>query len=186
MRSLVNWALLGLVIDRPSYAYELAQRFERTYEDALTLSSVSHVYMALGTLKERQLVEEIAGTRSGRQPKPHYRATEKGVYEYRDWLVEQICENRQRQRLVVLQLGALTRNPEAALEIIDRFEQTWLHEASDTPLPAPEELHADGAAQLIERLVLEESRLTIGAKLAWVEYARQQFKALNNRRSQRK
>jgi DNA-binding PadR family transcriptional regulator len=29
MRSLVNWALLGLVIERPSYAYELARRFER-------------------------------------------------------------------------------------------------------------------------------------------------------------
>jgi DNA-binding PadR family transcriptional regulator len=185
MRSLVNWALLGLVIDRPSYAYELAQRFERTYQDALTLSSVSHAYMALGTLKDRGLVQEIAGTRSGRQPKPHYRATAKGVQEYRDWLVEQICENRQRQRLVVLQLGALTRNPDAALQIIDRFEQTWLQEAGKTPLPSPEDQCADGAAQLIERLVLEESRLTIGAKLSWVEYARQQFKVLTNGRPRR-
>ena len=32
MQSPVNWALLGLVIERPSYAYELAQRFERTYD----------------------------------------------------------------------------------------------------------------------------------------------------------
>ena len=56
MRSLVNWALLGLVIDRPSYAYELARRFEREYKDALSLSSVSHVYTALGTLKDRALI----------------------------------------------------------------------------------------------------------------------------------
>ena len=35
MRSPVNWALLGLIIERPSYAYNLAQRFERRYGDTL-------------------------------------------------------------------------------------------------------------------------------------------------------
>ena len=35
MQSPVNWALLGLVIERPSYAYELAKRFERTYGSVL-------------------------------------------------------------------------------------------------------------------------------------------------------
>jgi hypothetical protein len=134
--------------------------------------------MALSTLRDRELIQEIAGTRSGRQPKPHYRATEKGLTEYREWLVEQICEDRQRQRLFVLQLGALTRNPEIALEIIDRFEQTCLHEASRTQLPNPDDLTADGAAALLARLVSEENRLSVGAKLSWVEYARQQFKAL--------
>ena len=117
MRSLVNWALLGLVIDRPSYAYELAQRFERTFGDALSLSSISHVYTALGTLKDRELIEEIPGTREGRQPKPYYRATERGLGDYQAWLAGQISEDRQRQRIFVLQLSALARHPQAALEI---------------------------------------------------------------------
>jgi hypothetical protein len=30
MRSPINWGLLGLLIQRPSYGYELVQRFERT------------------------------------------------------------------------------------------------------------------------------------------------------------
>src|ERR1700731_3478506 len=55
MQSHVNWALLGLVIERPSYAYELAQRFERTYDGSLALSSVSHVYTALRALQDRGL-----------------------------------------------------------------------------------------------------------------------------------
>jgi DNA-binding PadR family transcriptional regulator len=38
MQSPVNWALLGLVIERPSHAYELAHRFDRTYDGALSLS----------------------------------------------------------------------------------------------------------------------------------------------------
>ena len=174
MRSLVNWALLGLVIDRPSYAYELAQRFERIYEGALQLSSVSHIYVALGTLKERELVEEIAGTRSGRQPKPHYRATASGLAHYRDWLGAQIGEDRQRQRLFVLQLAALTRRPEMALEVIGRVEATCLAEAGESPLPG----QGEGVPQLVERLIAEERRLAIGARLAWVEYAREQLRAL--------
>jgi DNA-binding PadR family transcriptional regulator len=59
MRSEVNWALLGLVIERSSYAYELARRFERTYDGVLALSAVSHVYTALETLRSRGLVEYI-------------------------------------------------------------------------------------------------------------------------------
>jgi len=136
MRSLVNWALLGLVIERPSYAYELAQRFERTYSDALALSSISHVYTALGTLKERQLVEEIPGTREGRQPKPHYKATEHGISEYESWLSGQIDEDRQRQRIFVVQLAALARHPAAALQILERYEQACLDEARATTVSA--------------------------------------------------
>jgi DNA-binding PadR family transcriptional regulator len=177
MRSLVNWALLGLIIDRPSYAYELAQRFERTYDGALTLSSVSHVYVALGTLKERGLVEEVAGTRSGRQPKPHYRATDIGLDSYRDWLVEQLSEDRQRQKLFVLQLAALIRNPDMALEVIDRVEATCLTEASRTPIGAGPAGEGSGTSPMVSRLVGEESRLAVGAKLAWVQYAREELRA---------
>jgi DNA-binding PadR family transcriptional regulator len=175
MRSLVNWALLGLVIDRPSYAYELAQRFERTYQDALSLSSVSHVYIAVGALQDRGLIEEIAGTRSGRQPKPHYRATATGVQQYRDWLVEQIGEDRQRQRLFVLQLGALARNPEMALEVLDRLEASCLKQAAKAPLAKNGEPEEE-ASQLIERLLNEELKLTVGARLGWVQYAREQLR----------
>jgi DNA-binding PadR family transcriptional regulator len=185
MRSLVNWALLGLVIDRPSYAYELAQRFERTYEGALTLSSVSHVYLALGTLKDRGLVEEMAGTRSGRQPKPHYRATESGLERYRDWLVEQICEERHRQRLFVLGLGALTRNPQVALDVLERFEAVCLRQAARAPLRSEDESKGEPGSLLIERLLDEENKLTVGAKLEWVQYAREQLKRVGPPRSPR-
>jgi DNA-binding PadR family transcriptional regulator len=185
MRSLVNWALLGLIIDRPSYAYELAQRFERTYEGALALSSVSHVYVALGTLRERGLVEEMAGTRSGRQPKPHYRATEKGIGAYRDWLVEQLSEDRQRQKLFVLQLGALTRNLDIALEVVDRVEAACLDEASRTPLGSGPSAVGERPGQMVGRLIGEESRLAVGAKLAWVQYAREELRALSQRNGRR-
>jgi DNA-binding PadR family transcriptional regulator len=178
MHSQVNWALLGLVIERPSYAYELARRFERTYEGVLTLSSVSHAYTALAALRQRALVEELPGTRVGRQPKPHYRATPKGLEGYRRWLVDQVDEDLRRQRLFVLALAAFAHVPHAALEILARYEQSCLEEAQRTPIPLRAGACAGGAAELPARLAAEERRLAVGAKLAWVQYARRELNAL--------
>src|ERR1700733_13801173 len=133
MQSQVNWALLGLVIERPSYAYELARRFERTYEGVLTLSSVSHVYTALAALRERTLIEELPGTRVGRQPKPHYKATAKGHAGYAEWLVGQGDEDFCPQRLLVPPLYTFSRDPHAALRMLPRYEQACLTEAGRSP-----------------------------------------------------
>ncbi len=180
MQSPVNWALLGLVIERPSYAYELAQRFERAYGGALSLSSTSHVYTALDALRRRSLIEELPGTRAGRQPKPRYRATANGVEGYREWLVGQIREDRRRQRLFVLQLATLTRNPEVALETIARYEQACLQEAHAIPVPTEDCTVLDAGSDLIARLLSEENRLAVAAKLSWVQYARQELEAIAN------
>jgi DNA-binding PadR family transcriptional regulator len=178
MQSPVNWTLLGLVIERPSYAYELAQRFERTYGEVLALSSVSHVYTALTALKGRSLIAEIAGTRTGAQPKPRYEATEQGMELYGDWLVGQVGEDRRRQQLFVLQLATFSRDPNAALEILARYEQACLREAQGTSLAPGSTSAPEGAPQLAARLDNEERRLALGAKLAWVQYARRELVAL--------
>jgi DNA-binding PadR family transcriptional regulator len=178
MQSSINWALLGLVIERPSYAYELAQRFERTYKDALTLSSVSHAYTALGTLQSRDLIEELPGTRTGRQPKPHYRATAKGLAEYHEWLIGQVAEERKRQRVFLLQLTALTRDPAQAMQILEDYEQACLDETCTALIAGGEEGSPDDGRELQARLIAEEKRLAVGAKIAWAHYARRELKAL--------
>jgi DNA-binding PadR family transcriptional regulator len=183
MTSPVNWALLGLIIDRPSYAYELAQRFERAYLGVLSLSSTSHVYTALGALASRSLIEEIAGTHGGRQPKPRYQATARGGEEYRDWLVGQLAEDRRRQRLFVLELAALTRNPAAARDVIDRYEEACHTEASMIPIPALDGAPLNGSSDFIVRVLSEENRLAVGAKLSWVQYMRRELTALTDGRA---
>jgi DNA-binding PadR family transcriptional regulator len=182
MQSPVIWALLGLVIERPSYAYELAQRFDRTFEGALTLSSTSRVYTALGTLQKRGLVEEVSGTRTGRQPKPRYRATARGAADYRDWLVGQFDDNRRRQRLFVLQLAALARDAESAFELVARFEQACVKEASRTPVSSRNGSSPDPGTDLVTRLLSEENRLVVAATLAWVQYVRRELVALTKQR----
>jgi DNA-binding PadR family transcriptional regulator len=184
MKSPISWALLGLVIERPSYAYELSQRFARTYQDALSLSSSSHIYTALAPLQARGLIEEVAGVCGGRQPKPRYQATSEGVASYCQRLVEQAREDRRRQRLFVLQLAALTRRPDAALDVLERYEQAWLDEAHQISIHCEEGDH-DLSASWVAGLLSEESRLLTGGKLSWVGYARRTLKDLVNTQSRR-
>ena len=182
MRSPVNWALLGLVIQRPSYGYELARRFERTYGDALELSSPSQIYNALDTLAKRSMVEECAANVPAhgvvRQPKPHYRATATGVSDYEEWLIAQLHDERRRSRMFMHQLAVLT--PAAALAVIERCEQACLRHARGTPIVASavEDPALDGAGGLVARLLAEEDRLAAGMRLAWIEYARRELRAL--------
>jgi DNA-binding PadR family transcriptional regulator len=169
MKSPVNWALLGLIIERESYAYELARRFQSTYRDALSLSSTSHIYTALSVLESRSLIEPVPGTPAGRQPKPNYRATPRGVEGYADWLVSYVREDRRRQVLFALGLSALAGNPDWVGEILDRYEQAWL---------APEDFNVDGAsdgpgAELAVGILSEEKQLTVAAKLSWVRQVRE-------------
>lgn len=179
MRSPLNWALLGLVIQRPSYGYELVQRFERTYSDTLELSSPSQIYTALDMLERKSLVEELPAEEVesgvGRQPKPHYRATAEGVRCYEEWLIAHVADERRRSRMFTCQLVALA--PSVALAVIKRYEQACLEEASRTSILDSGEAPADGAAGLARRLVREDERLSMGSRLEWIEYARRELTA---------
>jgi DNA-binding PadR family transcriptional regulator len=186
MRSPVYWAVLGLVIERPSYGYELLKRFEREYGQMLPLSSESHVYRALDVLRGRGLIEDVLtaghGTASGRQPRPRYRSTIEGIRGYRDWLIARVRQDHRPSGLFARELAVLAREPDVALEIIDCCEQACTKRqgvAGGSGAGAA----VDEVAGLAARLVDEESRLTEQATLPWVRYARSEFEALARART---
>jgi DNA-binding PadR family transcriptional regulator len=184
IRSPVYWALLGLVIEREGYGYELLKRFERDFGDILPISSESHIYRALSVLESRGLIEEVPGTGTSqqvsslRQPKPHYRATLVGMHGYRDWLLAQVRSDRRQSQLFMRQLAVFSREPEVGLEILERYAHACLEEAESGSIvssdPSP-----DTAPGLAARLISEESRLVMEARLPWISYARRQFEALS-------
>lgn len=97
MRSTVNWAVLGLVIERPSYGFELWTRFERLAGDVLPVASESHIYAALNALKGRGFIEEAdwpgaVERDTSRQPKLRYRVTAEGQEAYEVWMMAQVRE----------------------------------------------------------------------------------------------
>jgi DNA-binding PadR family transcriptional regulator len=181
-QSQVQWGLLALVIERPSYGYELATRFERAYEGALRLSSTSYAYTALQALEEHGLVEEVAGAGGGRQPKPIYRATNEGVAALKEQLISEVSEDRRRSRVSARKLAVFAHEPAAALVLIDRIREACLKEAVQPPRSTSgTNLDRDPASCLAARLAAEEDRLAIDAKLSWLDYAARELAALIER-----
>jgi DNA-binding PadR family transcriptional regulator len=182
MTSAVNWALLGLVISRSSYGFELSQRFERTYGEVLRVSGDSHVYHALSQLEARGLVEVIPGAEIVRQPKLHYRATPLGVSSYQDWLVEQVDVESRRQELWVRQLAVFAHDPQTALAVIERIERQYQKRAGQTGGPpglagtvtGPR----DERGEVVDGLVAQQRRLAVGGMLSWLRHAHARFEAL--------
>jgi DNA-binding PadR family transcriptional regulator len=185
MTSPVNWALLGLVMESPGYGSQLRHRFERSYGDVLPLGSESHIYTALNELQRRGLIEavsEVSWARSGtdRQPRPHYQATAEGSRSYREWMLAQACEDRRQSLLFVRQLAVFgrAREPEVALQILERLEHACLAETRATAKGPKQDAPGSPLHGLADRLVSEERRLTMEARLPWVQYARREFQAL--------
>jgi DNA-binding PadR family transcriptional regulator len=177
MTSAVNWTLLGLVIERPSYGWELASRFQRVYSEVLPVSGDSHLYSALDALAGRGLIEIVPGTEFGRQPKPHYRATAVGLEAYEDWLVMQVDAEGRRQELWVRQLAIFARNPHAALRVIARYQAEYLKRAGRVGTPTGHAT-ANSPAALIDELVSEQRRISVGGMLSWLNFAQARFEAI--------
>jgi DNA-binding PadR family transcriptional regulator len=184
MRSPVNWAVLGLMIERPSYGYEILQRFERNYGGLLKLSSPSQIYTALDSLMDRRMIEatsEPSTTAVGvRQPKLHYRATEEGILRYQEHLVDQAEEDRRRSSLFARELAAL--EPAAALAVLHKYEQVCLAQATRVkPRRHPEPAPSEATMTLADRLAAEEERLAMEAKLPWIQFARRELRTTTDR-----
>lgn len=194
MRSAVNWAVLGLVIERPSYGYELFQRLERRYGGVLD-PPISQIYAALNALERAELIEplpagqaalELAeeGLRSPakRQPKVHYRATASGARAFREWVAEQMRDDPRHVELLRRIAGTAAAGVDRVgtmRALVDAYESACVEEASLLPLP-PARTGASPAAaagELVERLVLAARRGLLDAHFAWIAYARKEIDA---------
>jgi DNA-binding PadR family transcriptional regulator len=181
MRSPVNWTVLGLVIERPSYGWELWTRFERLYGDVLPVGQ-SSVYAALNALCERGLSEVVREPRrevsdASRQPKLHYRATATGLEVYAAWVIGQAREHNRRSLLFARQLGALAQQPETALEILERYEQACLDDKG-ARIPRAGKFPSGIVPGLADRLASAYGRHVMAATMGWIDYARREFAAL--------
>jgi DNA-binding PadR family transcriptional regulator len=169
-------AVLALVIERPSYGYELWKRYEDRFGGLYPVTT-PRVYQCLGQLEARGLVEEIPAKPEAiqrRQPKPHYRATSQGLFEHRAWMAATFRDDPLREELLRRFLATSARDAAALLEIINVYEQACLAEmASARPSGSglsPGQGSAD--AHLRDQLIAEEARLAQESRLKFVAFAR--------------
>jgi DNA-binding PadR family transcriptional regulator len=191
--SALQWALLGLVIERPGYAYELARRFNRAYEGLIKLSTPSQAYPCLDALRDHGLIEiyereDRREDREQRRRKLYYRATDRGIAAYESHLLAQMLDVDRRERLYFRKLAVLAREPRRINALLDRFEAASLSEHQiactrqansrdqEQARAGPEErelvLGMNVSARLAKKLRAEARRLALVAKIEWVKIAR--------------
>lgn len=174
LRSPIHWAVLGLIVEQPSHGYELASRFEQVFGAELRLSSPSYIYRTIEVLLERGLIEKIAGTARGSQPRPQYRATSAGISGYQEQLISAATADPRRGRVLARELAVLARQPRIAIAVIEDARERCFKEAQRSQAPMPES-DRDPAARLAARLSAEAARVQIEAQLAWLDFAAQEF-----------
>jgi DNA-binding PadR family transcriptional regulator len=84
-----KYAILGLVIERPGYGYQLAQRLEERFGSSAF--APSGVYSALDQLSRDQLVRAAGemglGPAKRAAPRMIYEATDRGVDHFEAWIL---------------------------------------------------------------------------------------------------
>lgn len=177
--------VLALVIERPSYSFEIWKRFEARFFELYPLSK-TRIYQVVDQLLELKLIEPMNGESSAarqprsaaRQPRPSYRATALGARMHREWLVASIQEDPRREELLRRLLGTGASDARAMLQIVDVYERACLDDMarkSDAHAAAP--VVEDEAAELRDSLIDEERRLAREAQIKFIAYARRRIRA---------
>lgn len=182
MRSPINWAVLGLLIERPGHGYDLFQRFDDAYAGAIELSTHSQINGSLKALEQRRLIERLPPDDpravASAPRRLLYRASAQGLVEYERWLLSYSPRSADAPGVFARQLAVL---PTAtALAVIEHYEQACLSETCATRFPRADQSGPGDALELQGRLISEEKHLALAAKIEWARYARSQIKAFSS------
>lgn len=179
-------AVLALVIERPSYGYELSQRFDERFGTLYPVSR-SRIYQVLNQLLAQGLIEQLPvehEVQNRRQPKPHYRATPEGARSHRDWMAAAIRDDPRREELLRRLLATSARDARAMLQVVDSYERVCLDEMARSSDEAGEQSGGEPAlgARLRDLLLAEEHRLAHEMRLNFIAFARRHINAEIDRR----
>jgi DNA-binding PadR family transcriptional regulator len=115
-------ALLGLLLHRSAYPYELADRLERALGPAWAVNS-GQLYQTIGRLEQEGLIERVDAALGGRDDRHVFAITEDGVHEFERWFEETTGHVRLSRRPLLVKITlAGPERLEHALEQINAYE----------------------------------------------------------------
>lgn len=167
--------MLGLVLERPSYGYELVSRFDRAFGEQPWQWRVTPqaIYGALNDLEADELIEPVEqdGMRWSASPqrrsRQNYRVTGTGARAMREWLARPMASNPSREELLIrLHFG---ESDDAGLTGMLRLHAVQCLEELERIGAAPAETR-------VQRLVKEDRRLAVQARLSWIDFARAELR----------
>lgn len=177
-------ALLGLLLDRPEYPYQLAERLQERLGPAWKVNS-GQLYQTVKALEREGLIERVQGAAGAREDRHVFQVTDEGVHEFERFFADtpeavRLCR---RPLLLKITFAGPQRLPEA-LEKVDAYERQCAQRLKEIA-HMREELPPDGplvrADRLLLRLSLSADIFQLEGELRWTRHAREMLSWLAGR-----
>ena len=177
-----KYAILGLVIERPGYGYQLAQRLEERFGSSAF--APSGVYSALDQLSRDELVRAAGemgpGPARRAAPRTIYEATDEGVEHFEAWMLGSSPTPPLRDELHMKIALCRPRNLPRLIDLLYGQELACMGRLRD--LKAVIEIEADTDAHEWSRLMRTLSRdaeiALWRARIEWLQSARELLEGL--------
>jgi DNA-binding PadR family transcriptional regulator len=169
-------ALLGLLLHRSAYPYQLADRLQGRLGPAWAVNS-GQLYQTIDRLERDGLIERVDGAVEGRDDRHVFAITESGVDEFERWFEATASGARLSRRPLLVKITlAGPERMRGALEQIDAYEldcATRLKELSRMREANPAEGPWVRADHVLLRLNLSADIFQLEGELRWARHARE-------------
>jgi DNA-binding PadR family transcriptional regulator len=178
-----KYAILGLVIERPGYGYQLAQRLEERF--GASAFAPSGVYSALDQLSRDEFVRAAGEMGAGRArraaPRTIYEATEEGVEHFETWMLGSSPTPPLRDELHMKIALCRPRNLPRLIDLVYGQELACMSRLRD--LKQRSEVEAGGDSQewsRLMRLLSRDAEVAMWkARIEWLQSAREMLEGLH-------
>lgn len=174
-----QWLVLALVMEKPSYGYEIGERYERRFGTFLP-SCRTATYGALDRLDRAGLIESLmspsAPAPGVRRMRISYRPTGSALAAHAAWLASPCNSERWHNEMLARIVTAHLHGPSALREQLGRYAHyAELHKRRIDELIAERSAGEQQSLQALSNLMLlREQQITVAAQLDWVKRARQE------------
>jgi DNA-binding PadR family transcriptional regulator len=176
-------AVLGLVIERPGYGYQLAQRLDERFGSSGF--APSGVYSALDQLSRDDLVRSAgemgAGPARRAAPRTIYEATEEGVDHFEAWMLDPSPAPPLRDELHMKIALCRPRNLPRLIEMVAGQEQVCVGRLQDLKrLTQGRSAASRDWAALMRMLATEAEVAFWNSRIEWLQNARELLEQLGD------
>lgn len=177
-------AVLGLVIERPGYGYQLAQRLDERFGSSGF--APSGVYSALDQLSRDELVRSAgelgAGPARRAAPRTIYEATEEGVEHFEAWMLDPSPAPPLRDELHMKIALCRPRNVPRLIDVVAGQELVCLGRLRDLKRLNEENASSREWSSLMGTLAAEAEVAFWNARIEWLQNARELLEQLRDER----
>jgi DNA-binding PadR family transcriptional regulator len=176
----VTGALLGLLLERPGYGYELAQRLNERMGPSWKLTP-SSIYPVLERLEAEQLVRRTVKDMPGRQRQRErvmFHATDAATEAFEEWLARPARKEPIRTELLAKIAVARPEDAKRLLESLDEYERecrAFLKGADEQHDGDSEAAGRRPWSAMLSEVIETAADQQLRAELEWVEFARRRI-----------